>query len=187
MYSFVYFCRQVKDGIAFSGGTKNQTVTRILILQLLLWYWVMPSIAQTPQDTANGKVSAQYLQAIASKAGSLEQKLDRKTEKMLARLQKQEGKMKKNLRKIDSSAAANVFGNADAMYKELEAKLNGTLKGPYVPKLDSLTSSINFLQNNPQLLSQVKETREKLNGALSKVKGLKDQLNKAEELKKFLK
>jgi hypothetical protein len=152
-----------------------------------LWCWVIPSIAQTPPDTANGQVSTQYLQAVASRAGSLEQKLDRKTEKMLARLQKQESKMKKKLMKVDSSAAANVFGNADAKYKELEAKLNGTLKGSYVAKLDSLATSINFLQSNPQLLTQAKEAKQKLEDALSKVKGLKDQLNKAEELKKFLK
>jgi hypothetical protein len=160
---------------------------RIFILPLVLLYWVMPSIAQSPPDTANSQVSTKYLESVASKAGSLEDKLDRKTEKMLARLQKQEAKMKKKLMKIDSSAAANVFGNADAKYKELQARLNGTLKGPYVPKLDSLATSINFLQNNPQLLKQAKEAKQKLDDALAKVKGLKDQLNKAEELKKFLK
>lgn len=147
----------------------------------------MPSIAQTPPDTATGQVSLQYLHAVADKAGSLEQKLDRKTEKMLARLQKQEAKMKSKLARIDSAAASNVFGNADAKYKELEAKLNGSLKGPYVAKLDSFATSINFLQNNPQLLTQVKETKQKLDDALSKVNGLKDQLNKAEAVKKFLK
>ncbi|HEX2629590.1 MAG TPA: hypothetical protein VHM26_11270 [Chitinophagaceae bacterium] len=161
-------------------------MSRFFLLPLLLLCWVIPAVAQTPADTTV-QVSTKYLESVASKAGSIEDKLDRKTEKMLARLQKQEAKMKKKLMKIDSSAAARVFGSADTKYKELEARLHGKLKGPYVPKLDSLATSINFLQNNPQLLKQAKETKQKLDDALSKVKGLKDQLNKAEELKKFLK
>jgi hypothetical protein len=37
------------------------------MLQLLLWYWVIPSIAQPPPGAANGQVSMQYLQAVACK------------------------------------------------------------------------------------------------------------------------
>jgi hypothetical protein len=160
---------------------------RFLALQFLLWCWVIPSIAQTPGDTATSQVSIQYLHVVAAKAGSLENKLDRNTEKMLARLQKQEKKMKEKLSRIDSSAAARVFGDARDKYKALREKLKGKLTGAYIAKLDSLTTSLNFLQGNPQLLSQAKEAKEKLDDALAKIKGLKEQFNKAEELKKFLK
>jgi hypothetical protein len=134
------------------------------------------------------KINAKYFEAVSKKAGTLEQQLDRKSAKALARLQKQEEKIKRKLAKIDSLAAHNVFAEAEAKYKQLEEKLKGpnTLT-QYIPRLDTLVTSFRFLEQNQGWLSQAKDAKEKFNNAFSKVKELENRLQKAEDIKQFLK
>lgn len=162
-------------------------LTRVIIAAALMLLSSFAAKSQDSKDSSISQVSVKYLDQVSSSSSSLGDKLDRKSKKALANLQRQEAKMHRKLGRIDSSAVTKVFANADAKYTELWQRLDGTLKGPYSAKLDSLNTSLQFLQANPQLLSQVKETKQKLDDAISQVKGLKDQLAKAEELKKFLK
>jgi hypothetical protein len=143
--------------------------------------------AQEDSTAAIQRIPSGYLDQVSSKAGKLEQQLDKKTEKALAELKKQEEKIRKKLQRKDSLIAASVFAGAENKYKELEQRLQNTSLKQYIPSLDSLSTSLKFLQLNPQLLSQAKEAKEKLDDALSKVKGLEKQFQKADELKRFLK
>ncbi len=157
------------------------------LISLLFLIFICGNYLHAQTDTSSTLISTNYIAKVASKANSLEQKLDKKSEKALAELQKQESKMKKKLMKIDSLAANNVFANADNKYKELEQKLQNSKLKQYIPRLDSLSTSLKFLESNPQLLKNVREGKEKLQDALSKMKGLEGQLQKAEDIKKFLK
>jgi len=143
------------------------------------------------QDSAqyknSGSVSSRYIQSVSKKTNELEQKLDKKSQKALAQLQKQEARMKKKLTKIDSAAAKNIFSNAGDKYKELEQRLTNPSIKQYIPGLDTISTSLKFLQQNSDLLNQSKEIKEKLADAMNKVKGLESQLQKAEDLKQFLK
>lgn len=141
------------------------------------------------QDTSSLQLQlpSKYLETISSKANSIEKKLDKKSQKASLQLQKQEAKMKSKLQKIDSLAANNVFAGTENKYKELEQKLQNPKLQQYIPRLDSLATSLKFLESNPELLKNVKEGKEKLQDALSKMKGLEGQLQKAEEIKNFLK
>jgi hypothetical protein len=132
-------------------------------------------------------VSTQYLDKISAKADQVQQKLDKKSQKALQQWQRQEAKIQRKLAGIDSLKAKQIFANAGQQYKQLEQKLQqtGNLK-QYIPSLDTLATSLKFLQQNPQLLSQTKEAQQKLTEALGKVKGLEGQFGKAEEVKKFL-
>lgn len=144
--------------------------------------------AQDTTATSLQQLPEKYFKVVSSKAASLETKLDKKSEKALAQLQKQEEKLKKKLSKIDSLAAKNIFGNISDKYKQLEEKLKSPGKlTQYIPHLDSVASSLNFLNQTPQLLNQAKEVKEKLKDAIGKVNALKNQLQKAEDIKKFLK
>ena len=151
--------------------------------------WLVISLQLYSQDSMglNNKLALQYADKVSAKAEELNQKLDKKSQQALRQLQKQEAKMKRKLMKIDSLAANNVFANADKQYKDLALRLNGNKTSQYIPKLDTLITSLKFLQENPQLLSQAKEVKEKMKDALAKVNGLKDQFQKAEKIKKFLK
>ncbi len=156
---------------------------------LITAYFLQGSFVYSQNDSSVQlqQLPSKYVVTIFSKANSLEQKFDKKSGKALQQLQKLEAKMKRKLKKVDSTAVNNVFANADTKYKELAQKIQNTKLKQYIPRLDSLSTSLKFLENNPALLSKVKEGKEKLQDALSKMKGLEGQLHKAEELKKFLK
>ena len=136
---------------------------------------------------ADSHINARYLENVSAKAKGLEGQLDRKAEQALQTLKKKEERMKKKLMKIDSLAAKNVFGDLDAKYKNLEQRLNTDQGTQYLPKLDTLATSLKFLEQNPQFLSQAKEAKVKLDDALGKMSGLKNQFQKAEAIKNFLK
>ncbi len=140
------------------------------------------------QDTASGQVPSRYLESVSHKANFLEAKLDKQSAKAVQRLQKQEARMKRKLAGLDSLKAKQVFGDADEKYKALQERLSNTGSAKqYIPSLDTLSTSLKFLQQNPQLISSIKGGQEKLKSALGKVGGLEDQFQKAEEIKKFLK
>lgn len=138
-------------------------------------------------DSLASTISPNYIEKVSSKASQLDQKLDKQTNKVIGKLQRQEEKMKRKLAKLDSLKAEQVFGNVKKRYSDLEQTLDNASSGSYIPSLDSMSSSLNFLSQNPQWLSPIKDKSEKIEGALNTVKGLKEQLGKAEKLQQFIK
>lgn len=140
------------------------------------------------QDTIPTQIPSAYFDEISSKTDRVSQKLDKQSEKTLRQLMKQEARMKKKLAKIDPKKAEQVFGDADQRYAALQQKLENKLSpNQYIPSLDTLSSSLKFLGQNQQLISSVKEGKEKWQGALDKVNGLEDRFQKAEEIRRFMK
>jgi hypothetical protein len=140
------------------------------------------------QDTSIVQLPSRYLDQVSTQTHKIEQKLDKQSTTALLRLKKQEVRMKAKLARIDSVKAKELFGDIEQKYKALEQKLNNpTSAKQYIPSLDSLSTSLKFLQQNTQLISGIKGGQEKLKQALSKVGGLERQFQKAEEIKKFLK
>jgi hypothetical protein len=140
------------------------------------------------QDSAEAQLPSKYLDQVSAQTNNLEQKLDKKSSKALLQSKKLEVRMKRKLARIDSLKANELFGDLDKKYKDLEQRLsNPNTAKQYIPSLDTLGTSLRFLQQNPQLISQIKGGEEKLKNALGKVGGLENQFQKAEEIRKFLK
>jgi hypothetical protein len=134
------------------------------------------------------KVVTKYLSTASEKVKTIQTALDKKTKKALERMQKLELQMQKKLSKIDSTKAAAVFGKVKVKYEAIGQQLSSTGSfNQYIPSLDTLATSLKFLDQNKALLSNIKEYKEKLNTTLSNVKGLQDQFKKTEEIRKFLK
>lgn len=131
--------------------------------------------------------SERYIESVNSSVSNLQQKLDKKSEKVLQQFQKQEARIKRKLGKIDSVKAASIFADAEQQYQQLEQNIRINERIPYISSLDTLGSSLGFLQQNQEWLSQAKGTPQKLQEAISKVKALGHGFQKAEEIKKFLK
>jgi hypothetical protein len=130
----------------------------------------------------------QYLSSLSKRVNDLDHKLDKKSEKALAQLVKQENKMKSKLVKLDSLKASQVFSGAEEKYNRLKQKLNNPGKlTQYLPYLDTLKTSMKFLEQNKSVLSNVKNLDKQLSGAMDKVKGLEHSFAKAEEVKAFIK
>jgi hypothetical protein len=158
---------------------------RFLLTPLLFFYFHSYS-----QDSLSSiqPVSNNYLESIGGRADKLEEKLDRKSQKALGQFQKQEERIKRKLSRIDSSKAASLFNNAADQYKSFEQKLQkGILSKGYNASLDTILTSLKFLQQNPEWLSKAKDAKDKLKDALGKVNGLQSSFQKADEIIKFLK
>jgi len=164
---------------------QNLLLTLGVILTISAHTQTIPS---QQEDTIqhSQSTSPKYLDIVSSKANQLNSKLDKKSEKALQQLMKLEERMKKKMNGVDSLKAKETFGNAEQKYKALEQRLQGKLSGPYISSVDTMITSIKFLQQNPQLLSQSREAQQKLKDALSKVNGMENQFQKAEEIGKFL-
>ena len=147
------------------------------------------AFSQEAADTASSpKISAKYFDAVNKKAESLTQDLDKKSQKVLARMQKEEARLQKKLAKIDSLAAKNIFSNSAEKYNQLQEKLkNAGNLSHYIPKLDTLATSLKFLDQHSELIDNVKDAKEKLNNASIKLKEMQSKLQGAEDIKQFLK
>jgi hypothetical protein len=163
-------------------------------LVLLFLFLVAVSSIQAQDDTSGSdrivrsRIVDQYIDKASAKAGKMEEKLDKKSRKALEQMQKLETKMHRQLASLDSSKARQIMGDVKQRYDRLRQGLEK--KNPfrqYVPSIDSLTVSIKFLKEYPGVISNVKKSKEKLDDALSKVKGLENQFQKAEDIKAFLK
>ncbi len=168
----------------------TKTFNKMLTGLMLLLYSSIQVYAQDVKssDTVVAVISDKYLSSINKTAGNLESNLDKKTEKLLSKLRQQESRIFKKLQKTDSTKAKALLNQSEAQYKKLEQNITKLSKNgnTYLPSLDTLTSSLKFLQQNPGLL-KLKDNRGQLTNAMDKVQGLQEQFNKAELVKKFIK
>jgi len=137
---------------------------------------VLQTIQQFPEK---------YLSTVDNKISSIDDKLTKQTEKYLQKLQRAEDKIKKHLQKIDSSASA-VFTNAQQKYTQLTEKIKSKTAivskitgGQYNSYLDSLGTSLKFLQQFNGLTNKVKEP-------LNKLQELQSKLLQTEKIKEFI-
>lgn len=144
---------------------------------------------QAQKDTSvSSLISHKYIEQVGAKTSNLGQKLGKQSEKIIAQFLKQENKIKKKLARKDSAAVATVFGDAGQRYDQLQQKITNTGKlQQYIPSLDTLNTSLQFLQQNPELMAITKDGPAKLKEAMSKINGLQSEFQKAEEIRKFLK
>jgi hypothetical protein len=136
-------------------------------------------------------IPSRYFEKISRQTTSLSNKIDKKSEKLLRRLQRQEIKLAGLLSKIDSINAHTFFAGAQQKYEQLSNKLTGKVsslagraRGEYLAYFDSLKGGLSFLKGNNNLLSAVKS--EKLDNALSQVKQFEGRLQQADIIKQFI-
>ena len=166
-----------------------------LIKLLLLCCITLPVMAQD-QPSAVDKVldfPNSFFSKVNQQSSKLEERLTKQTEKYLQRLAKREKKLQRKLAKIDSAGAQQLFANSEAQYKQLSdkikgktTKLDGALRGEYLPGMDSIKTSLSFLQQNNQLLGNAKEIQEKVKGSLAGVNQLQSKLQQTEQVKAFI-
>lgn len=148
------------------------------------------------QDSTNSSVvniPDKYIGSVDDKIQNLDKQLSKQTEKYLNNLSRQEEKLKKQLAKIDSTKAAEVFGDVKKTYESLTQKLNGATgkfdkltSGEYMAGLDSLQGSLAFLKDAAGIVSKTKDIRQKLGSSLSQVNQLQNKLKEAADIQSYL-
>jgi hypothetical protein len=132
-------------------------------------------------------IPAKFAAKANSRIASIEGKLEKQAARYLARLKVREARLKEKLAKKDSLAATTIFADAAEKYNSLEQKINTPQKyKEYVPYLDTLATSLRFLEQQ-KILSGADQVPQQLQSALSNIKSLESQLQKAETIKQFLK
>jgi hypothetical protein len=135
-----------------------------------------------------------FFSKVNKKTASLEERLTQQTQKYLQRLAKREKKLKRKLSKIDSTEAQRLFGNSEEQYAKMTSMMSqvssptggGRVGGEYIPAMDSLKTSLSFLQQNNQLLSNSKDIQQKVQGSLANVNQLQSKLQQTEQVKAFI-
>lgn len=133
-----------------------------------------------------------FLSKVQNKYANLDERLTKQTEKYLMRLAKREKKLKRKLAKVDSAGAQLLFGNADQQYEKLLAAMRSDSlpvkkgQGVYSPMVDSVKTSLSFLNQNNSILSPSKEVQDKVKGTLSQVNQFQSKLQQSEQVKAFI-
>jgi len=170
-------------------------ISPLIFILLLCLFRTFCASAQELQDSTNhavNKITQQYISAVNGKATKVAEDIDKQTEKYLARLEKQEAKLKRKLSKIDSLAANNVFAGSKAEYDAIRNKISSKSSqlikntGRYFPWADSAGSSLQFLAGKNPLISSANGSVAKIQGAISKVKELENQFKQAASIKDFI-
>lgn len=138
-------------------------------------------------------ISATTINNINDKVGRLDDKVTQSTERYLKKFSKQEEKLHRKLANIDSSKAAEIFGDAKKTYQSLSQKLNDDTgkfekltSGEYIAGLDSLQGSLAFLKDAANIVSKTKDIRQKLGASLSQVNQLQHKLKEAADIQNYL-
>lgn len=166
------------------------------LTSLLLLVFLLPAFTALGQGEglADRVFSFPYraLNKIRQKAAETEAKLIATTEKALARLEREEERLKRKLAKKDSLAAAQTFGDVKERYAGLrtqlqqgKAKLSGLTS--YLPGMDTLKTSLRFLTQQPESLFSGNPASGKLQDAIQSVNGLGDRFSSTASISKYLK
>ncbi|HEX6334325.1 MAG TPA: hypothetical protein VFZ78_08865, partial [Flavisolibacter sp.] len=109
------------------------------------------------------------------KSIQLEDTFNKQTDKYLKRLQRHEERIKRKLDKKDTELANRLFGDVSKRYANLRSTINTyNSQAVYSPKLDSLITSLNYLDAEGQnvnaaelkkTLDQYKLNQQNIHGA----------------------
>ena len=155
----------------------------MLYPRLLLILLVLCSTACLGQDKVStiAAPTQKPFASLAEKSLETQQKIDKATEKYLAKLLKQEQKLQKKILNKDSVLAKQLFDGMEEKYAAIQnapAKLS-KYNNVYNGHLDSLNTALKFL--NTQDLSNPD-----LQKTLSQFTSLQEKINQADMIKKFL-
>jgi len=189
--TLILFQRQIS--LTFVFESLNQTILHPMLRRKLFLIFLLSGITQIllAQDTTTSnsiQVSSKYFESISKKAGSLQENLDKKSKRELEKYKKFEERLTAKLAKVDSTKAKYMLSDGESKYNHLQEKLRTSVDfNQYIPKLDSLSNSLKFLESNNKWIDQINNGKEKLTDAANKLKQLQTNLQKAEEIKQFLK
>ena len=132
---------------------------------------------------------------IDRKAGHIDRQLTRQTEKYLRRFSRQEAAMQRAFYQTDPNAANKVFSgrpgsNYQALSKDLHADKTMPLNvqdngNQYLPYVDSLQGTLNFLHNNPQLIP-AKAQPAAVQQSLTDLRALRYKLQNADQVNQYV-
>jgi hypothetical protein len=139
-------------------------------------------------------LSVQHIESLSSKEISRLEKayenmnnaFDKQTIRYIKKLQKQEDKIRKKLAKVNPQAAKELFENSTSQYEQYKNTITNKVTTAlpnslqnYIPNLDSVGTSLKFLQHVSPNISN--------NNALLQLQNLQHKLNTTAQLEAYIK
>jgi len=172
----------------FHAYTISKLLMRKYIATLLFSLVFTTAFPQTPEDSIAPFLPDRYLDVIRTKTTFLKRKLEKHTKRSLKKYLRIERRILERSGKSDSSVFARFPMNDTGKFTDIREKLKN-LKSPtsYIPGLDTLFTSLKFLQTSPGFLKHEKEADKILTELTGKVNELKSGFHIADEFQKYLK
>lgn len=146
-----------------------------LYFLILLSFCLNASVyAQNRADRHWQQVPGKYFLQVTCKSHHFEKQVNKRSQKALDRLFRQEKKMQARLARIDSVAAKNIFtlsidsmDNLQTRLKQKAGKYDPSKLGAsYSGYMDTLQNSLSFLKDAKSFSGQSKALQDKVNGSL---------------------
>ncbi len=166
---------------------------RIFILILLVGGFNSLSAQEADSTLIQlAQVPENFTRKMESRIEKVESEIVGKSEKYLRKFQKQEKELRRKLESVDSLTATEMFHDIDEKYNELKNKLRGStpelkkLNNNYIPLLDSIETSLNFL--NISGTSEILKSKEatQVKDAIESINSVRSKLGQAEDIRKFV-
>ena len=166
-----------------------------LFITILVLFTSEYCVAQVDSLLETGKnLPDKYISKVSDKVDAVDQKLSKQTLKLLKQFRKEEAKLLKIIGEKDSTQSKDVLIYSAQKIEQLQNefinmpdKAATKFKGEYNAYIDTLKTSFKFLQEKSNnLVGKSKVVTEKLTQATSKLNVLDGKLQKAGEIKKYL-
>jgi hypothetical protein len=136
-----------------------------------------------------------FSKKVQTKISGFDKQLTNRTDKALRRLIRQEEHLKQQLAKSDKLAADNLFTKGIDSLKRMRAHIiSGSVKpanpsappGAYFPYMDTVKTSLTFLQQSNAIPNTDIKTPTQITGALAQVNATEAKLQYSEKIKSYL-
>jgi hypothetical protein len=156
-------------------------VRKSFCLFLLFILFKTVGYSQLKSDSVLAKIDPRrFAIAVFNKTKNLEEKIVSKTNTVLEKMQRSEEKIyKKMMKGKDSLFAKAKLSEIRNQYKEIKNSQAITIASLYIPELDSLTTSLKFL-DQAGISGKIKK-------ALQNSSALQNRFNYSEQIRKFIK
>lgn len=152
------------------------------------------SFESTAQDTESPDIIDKVLSFTTKAQSTINKKIenadaafDKTIDRQIAKLQKQERRIYQKLRRKDTAAANTYLAQSKQSITQLKDRLSNPGENiQYIAGLDSLKTSLQFLNRQNEMTGGFQAEQQRLSNSLGKIAGLEKQLYRSEELKKFL-
>jgi hypothetical protein len=157
---------------------------------LLCLYIYLPCLSQSTESVTEKITNfpEKFFSKINANTTSLASRLDRQTAKYLQRMLKKEKKLRRRLARRDSAAASELFADVEKEYAVTPyiAFSGRSRSTEYSAHLDTLNTSLSFLELNGENISFPKESLNKVQGTLKHLNGLQTKFRQSEQVKAFI-
>lgn len=146
-----------------------------------------PAIAQDSADRADNYISLSntFLQRVNEKVSNLENSIVKRTDKALKQLLKEEQSLRRKVYRKNAAVAFQLFQDAASQYSNLQQKITNktsyTKVKEYIPFLDTLTTSLHFLEKNAAFVNSYSVQQ-----SLLRIGKMKDRFQQAKEIQQYL-